>query len=312
MSTNLHVSVLLNEIIQIFSEIRIETFVDCTLGAGGHSFSILETHPEIKRLVGIDQDPTARDLAEKKLRNWKEKVSVIPGNFTGFSHYLDDLQIDKVDGILIDLGVSSMQLDRPEKGFSFLHEGPLDMRMDPENPVTAEIIVNQWSEQEIGRIFRNYGEEKQWRGAARAVVEARTRHPLRTTKDLSAALMPVLGWKASKKKINPLTLVFQALRIAVNRELEVLEHLLPQALDRLSPGGRLAVISFHSLEDRIVKQFFQYQASDKEDTKGLSGLFLDKKPAVRIITKKPVIPNEAEILLNPRSRSAKLRVAEKR
>lgn len=312
MSNKHHVSVLLNEIIEVFSELEINTFVDCTLGAGGHAESILQSHKEINRFIGIDQDPTARVIAYERLQLWKDKLTLIPGNFRDFSTHLDSLGIDKVDGILVDLGVSSMQLDQPEKGFSFMREGPLDMRMDPNNPLTAEIIVNEWTEQKLGQIFRDYGEEKQWRGVARAICSARENRSLKTTKDLSAVLMPVLGWKAAKKGINPLTLVFQALRIAVNGELEAIEQALPQLLDRVSSGGRLAVISFHSLEDRIVKRFFQYQASDKENTSGLAGLFLNKEPTVRMVTKKPIVPSEEEIKLNPRSRSAKLRVAEKR
>jgi 16S rRNA (cytosine1402-N4)-methyltransferase len=306
-----HTSVLLHEILEAFSCLKMEAFVDCTLGAGGHAEAILKAHPELKCYVGIDQDPTAREIASKRLEPWKNKLQLIPGNFRDFQRHLDSLNLDKVDGILLDLGVSSMQLDKPEKGFSFMQEGPLDMRMDPENPLTAEEIVNTWSEQELGRIFREFGEEKQWKSSARAIVASRLRQPIRTTKELAAVLMPILGWKAAKKGINPVTLVFQALRLAVNGELEALEKILPQALLRLNSKGRLAVISFHSLEDRIAKQLFQYEASDKENTSGLAGLFLDKKPTIRIITKKPIIPGETEVDANPRSRSAKLRVAEK-
>ena len=185
------------------------------------------------------------------------------------------------------------------------------MRMDPSASLTAAEIVNSWSEAEIGRILREYGNRKeQWRAVARAIVAGRAVQPLCTTLELASLLKPLFAWK--KKGINPLTLVFQALRIAVNRELDVLEQVLPQAYDLLAPGGRLAVISFHSLEDRIVKDCFRYAASDKEDTSGIGGgLFLDKIPTVKQVTRKPIVPTDAEIQRNIRSRSAKLRVVEK-
>lgn len=310
MTTYPHYSVLLNEILFYFKDCRLEKFVDCTLGAGGHSEALLQSHPEIQLLIGIDQDPLAATIALERLAAWKNKIAFAAGNFVSFSNYLDKHKIETVDGILFDLGVSSMQLDLPEKGFSFMHSGPLDMRMDPNNPLTAAEIVNTWEEHELGRIFRDYGEEKQWKLAARALVHARTKAPLLTTSDLTQNLYPVLHRKA-KKGIHPLTLVFQALRIAVNAELDVLEEVLPRAIERLSPGGRLAIISFHSLEDRIVKNILRYEASDKEDTSGLSGLFINKEPTIKILTKKPVISGDNELSENPRSRSAKLRVAEK-
>jgi 16S rRNA (cytosine1402-N4)-methyltransferase len=305
-----HVPVLLDEILQFFKDCHLKIVVDCTLGGGGHSESLLKTHPEIRLLAGIDQDPVALDLAKQRLDCWKDKTAFMEGNFAHFSLFMDQLKIAEVDGILLDLGVSSMQLNTPEKGFSFMHEGPLDMRMDPKNPLTAADIVNTWSEEEIARIFRDYGEDKQWRLAARVIAEARRKALFTTTTDLSRVLLPVLSRRA-KKGIHPLTLIFQGLRIAVNAELEVLEELLPRAVERLRPGGRLAIISFHSLEDRIVKNILRYEASDKEDTRGLAGLFLNKRPTLKILTKKPIIPLENEILRNPRSRSAKLRVAEK-
>jgi 16S rRNA (cytosine1402-N4)-methyltransferase len=307
-----HTSVLLHETIQLFEGRQIRYFVDCTLGAGGHSEAILEHHPEIETLIGIDQDPASLKLAEKRLAPWKSKLALFHGNFSQLSDILDHFKIQEVNGILMDLGVSSMQLDQPEKGFSFMREGPLDMRMNPENPLSARDIVNEWDEKELGVIFRDFGEEKQWKSAARAIVKARSGKPIETTKELSDILYPVLIRRA-KKGIHPLTLIFQALRIAVNQELEVLEEILPRAIERLLPGGVIAVISFHSLEDRLVKNFFRYEASDKEDTRGLSGsgLFLSKQPTIKLITKKPLEATEEETRLNPRSRSAKLRAAEK-
>ncbi len=310
MSSSAHTPVLLDEILFFFKDLQIPTFVDCTLGAAGHAKALLTSHPEIVRFVGIDQDPAARQIAMQQLLPWKEKSTFIPGNFRDFHTILGSLNLPPLDGILIDLGVSSMQLNMPEKGFSFMHEGPLDMRMDPDNPLTAAVVINTWSEVEIGKILRDYGEEKQWKLAARTIVKRREKKPFQTTKDLADTLYPILKRRA-KKDINPLTLVFQGLRIFVNGELEALRAVLPQALKSLRQGGRLAVISFHSLEDRIVKHFFQYEASDKEDTSGLGGLFRDKPPSIKVITKKPVIANASEIERNPRSRSAKLRVIEK-
>lgn len=308
-----HASVLMQEVLHIFEGRLIYCFVDSTLGAGGHSEVILKAHPEIDLLIGIDQDPMARVIAEERLAPWGKKVRIVPGNFSDLNQYLSSMQIDHVDGILFDLGVSSMQFDLAEKGFSFMRDGPLDMRMDPTQELTAAYIVNQWSEPDLGRIFRDYGEEKRWRAAAFAIVSARKVAPITTTFELAAALSQALKPHPFKKGIHPLTLLFQALRIAVNAELEALESVLPLAIDRLNTGGRLGVISFHSLEDRIVKNTFRFAASDKMDTSGLGdGVFLDKESIVNILTKKPIVPTTEEIEENPRSRSAKLRVIEKR
>lgn len=304
-----HISVLLQEVLEAFKDLTIHTFVDATLGAGGHAEAILQNHPEIKQFIGIDQDPDARAIAAQKLLPWKDKVTIVKGNFSELAHHLKTLGISSIDGALFDLGVSSMQLDRAEKGFSFSREGPLDMRMNPAGTLTAADIVNTWAEGDIARIIRNYGEEKQWRRAARAIVEARTQEPLLTTTQLGALLNRALS--RTKKGLNPATLVFQALRICVNSELEVIESTIPLAMNKLAKGGRLAVISFHSLEDRIVKQAMQFAASDKWNNSGIGGVFLDKPPEVRPITRKPIIATDDEINGNPRSRSAKLRVVEK-
>jgi 16S rRNA (cytosine1402-N4)-methyltransferase len=305
-----HLSVLMSEVLQAFEGSPIHLFIDGTLGAGGHAEAILKAHPEIEVYLGIDQDAEALRLAAQRLSPWKEKIQLRHGNFTQLDEWLKELKFPSVDGILVDLGVSSMQFDQAERGFSFSKEGPLDMRMNPDQSLTAAEIVNTWSEQELGRIFREYGEEKKWRLAAHAIVQARKEKSILTTLDLSAVLKPCFPWNP-KKNINPLTLIFQALRICVNRELEVLETFLSKALNLLSPNGRLAVISFHSLEDRLVKESMRLAASDKWDTSGIGGLFRDKKPTVRLVNRKPMIPTEEEIQYNPRSRSAKLRVAEK-
>lgn len=304
-----HISVLLSEVLSIFNEKTLRVFVDGTLGAGGHAAALLEAHPEIELFIGIDQDPLAIETSSKLLAPWKEKVRFISGNFGDIKKILKSENIEYADGILLDLGVSSMQLGLPEKGFSFLHDGPLDMRMDPNASLTAADIVNMWSERDLGRIFRDYGEEKAWRAAARTIVSARENAPILTTAALAEVLRPVLSWK--KRRINPLTLIFQALRICVNREIEILEETLPQIISLLSPQGRLAVISFHSLEDRIVKNAFRYGASDKLETFGIGSMFRNKEQVLKILTKKPICPSEKEVSHNPRSRSAKLRAVEK-
>ncbi|MBA3816447.1 MAG: 16S rRNA (cytosine(1402)-N(4))-methyltransferase RsmH [Parachlamydiaceae bacterium] len=308
-----HASVLLQEVLHYFEDCSIRYFVDGTLGAGGHSEAILKAHPEIELLIGVDQDPVARAIAEERLAPWGSKVRIVTGNFVDLAKHLSALGIQYVDGILLDIGVSSMQFDMPEKGFSFMRDGPLDMRMDPTKELTAAYIVNHWSEHDLGRIFRDYGEEKRWRAAMYAIANARKVAPITTTFELAAALKEALKPHPYKREIHPLTLVFQALRIAVNAELESLESIIPVAIEKLNTGGRLSVISFHSLEDRIVKNAIRFAASDKMDTSGLGGgLFLDKEPIVNILTKKPITPTTEEIEVNPRSRSAKLRVIEKR
>lgn len=305
-----HTSILLDEILNYFKDKELKYFVDATLGAGGHSEALLKTHPEIEMLIGIDQDPLAREISSKRLAPWNDHVHILSGNFSDISLHLAKLDIRQVDGILFDLGVSSMQFDIPEKGFSFMRNGPLDMRMNPEKILTAAEIINTWSEAELGRIFRDYGEEKRWRAAARAIVAARQNKPIETTLELADILQKAIPYV--KKGINPATLIFQALRICVNAELEVLEAAIPAAISLLNPGGLLAVISFHSLEDRIVKNAMRFAASDKFNTEGIAGVFLDKEPIVNLITKKPIIPSLEEVAANPRSRSAKLRIVEKR
>lgn len=307
--TTPHISVLMSQVLHLFEGKQLRVFVDGTLGAGGHAKALLETHPELEMFIGFDQDPDALRIARDQLEQWSKKIQFIPRNFVDMPQVLRSLNISQVDGILLDLGVSSMQLDQPERGFSFMREGPLDMRMNPNQKLTAAEVVNEWSQEDLGSIFREYGEEKQWRAAANAIVTARAIQPIRTTQELAAVLRPMFAWK--KKGVNPLTLVFQALRICVNLELEVLENILPKAIELLAPGGRLAVISFHSLEDRLVKEAFRFAASDKLNTSGLSGLFLNKDPIVKILTKKPICATDEEVAYNPRSRSAKLRAVEK-
>lgn len=308
-----HLSVLLKECLFYFDDKKLSTFMDGTLGAGGHAEAILTQHPEIQKFIGIDQDFSAIEIARKRLLPFEKKIFFFQNNFSEISKVLRQANVEKIDGILVDLGVSSMQLDTAEKGFSFLRQGPLDMRMDQRQTLTAEEIVNHWEEKDIARILRDYGEEKKWRKVAEAIVRERKKKPINTTLDLVELLEPILRdppW-VKKSKIHPLTKTFQALRIAVNRELEALELFLKDAVLSLNKGGRLAVITFHSLEDRIVKHFFRNAESDKVSTSGIGGMFINKEPLVRILTRKPIEASEEEIAANPRSRSAKLRVIEK-
>lgn len=301
-----HQSVLLKECLLAFDDLKIETFVDGTLGAGGHAEAILSAHPEIERFIGIDQDPSALKIAKKRLENF-QNVRFIHGNFSDLETILE--KSCSVDGILVDLGVSSMQLDQGERGFSFMRDGPLDMRMNPTEGISAKDIVNTWDEKPLADLFYRYGEEKQSYRAARAIIEARQQKPFETTLELANLIEKKL--KRVRWDIHPATKIFQAIRIAVNGELTRLEAFLPQALKALRPGGRLAVITFHSLEDRIVKQRFAYFASDKESTSGIGGMFLDKTPEGRLVYRKALVASEEEVDGNPRSRSAKLRVLEK-
>lgn len=304
-----HFSVLLDECVQAFEGKKLKIFVDGTLGAGGHAEAILEAHPEIELFIGIDQDQSTFLLTKERLKKWENKIKFIHANFEELDLILKKLKLKTIDGIILDLGVSSMQLDQAEKGFSFMKEGPLDMRMNNQSNQTAADLIANLTETELGKIFRDYGEEKQWRFAARLIVKARAEKEITTTKELVNILQPLQ--KFHKKGIHFATLIFQALRIAVNRELLVLEKILPVIVETLSSGSRACIISFHSLEDRIIKNYFRYEASDKEDTSGIGGVFLDKQPRVTLVTKKPIAPSSQEMEKNPRSRSSKLRIIQK-
>ena len=307
----MHKPVLLEQVLQAFEDIDLKTFCDGTLGAGGHAEALLSSHKELVRFFGFDQDASARELAKQRLAPWGSKVTIIPTNFSQLKEQLNRYSASSFDGILLDIGVSSMQIDQGERGFSFGKEGPLDMRMDTTQELTASEVVNEWPQEKLAKIFRDFGEEKRWRRASQLICERRALKPFSTTKELAEFLYPHLKGGKKFQTIHPATLIFQAIRIAVNRELEVLEAVLPQAISLLRPGGILAVITFHSLEDRIVKNYLRFLASDKYDTSGLGGVFLDKKPEVALVTRKPMIASAEEIQCNPRSRSAKLRIAKK-
>mmetsp|Transcript_29949 Transcript_29949/g.41467 ORF Transcript_29949/g.41467 Transcript_29949/m.41467 type:complete len:408 (-) Transcript_29949:138-1361(-) len=321
-----HTSVLLSEILEQFQSINVKVYVDGTLGAAGHAEAILNAHPEMVTLVGMDVDPRAHSLARPLLsqshRHPPLDLHIVRANFREVSSVLQavsaGMQTGGVDAMLLDLGVSSMQIDTASRGFSFMADGPVDMRMDPEAHLQAYQVVNEWPESELERIVRDYGEERRWRQIAHRIVDAR---PIEST----AALVEAIGRggsgprgsrKGGRKEIHPATRTFQALRIAVNDELAAIEQIIPAAIESLAPGGRLGIISFHSLEDRIVKNAFR-DAAGKSNTADIKPHLrymqpeILPEPKVRILTKKPIVATQEEIDRNPRSRSAKLRFIEK-
>jgi 16S rRNA (cytosine1402-N4)-methyltransferase len=295
-----HVPVLLSEVIAGLAPRTGGRYLDATVGGGGHGAAILAASMPDGRLLGIDADPAALAAARERLAAFGERARLMHGNFRDMARLAAEAGVERFDGILLDLGVSSHQLDTPERGFSFLADAPLDMRIDPTAEETAADLVNQLPEGELADLIYRYGEERGSRRIARAIVEARRREPIATTSALAAIVERAMGGR--RGKIHPATRTFQALRIAANHELESLEAALPQAVDLLAPGGRLAVVAFHSLEDRIVKQFFRAES-------GYGGAAGPTR--LRIITKKPIEAREEETRSNPRARSAKLRIAER-
>jgi 16S rRNA (cytosine1402-N4)-methyltransferase len=290
-----HIPVLLNEAIEGLQAEPGGCFVDCTVGMGGHAAAILEKVSTSGRLLGIDVDPEAITAAQAKLSGYGEVVTLVNENFVNLEAICMEYHFYPVDGILFDLGVSSVQLDTAQRGFSFHLEAPLDMRFDPRQRVTAGDIVNTSPEKELVRIIEEYGEERHPRRLARHIVRSR---PITTTSELARVVEQVLGGK--RARIHPATRTFMALRIAVNNELQNLESALKQAIGLLRPGGRLVAISYHSLEDRIVKELMRREATSYEHV-----------PALKLISKKVIKPSLAEVESNPRSRSAKLRIAER-
>jgi 16S rRNA (cytosine1402-N4)-methyltransferase len=304
-----HHPVLYNEIIHALQPTGGGFYVDGTLGAGGHAWGILDASGPDGHLLGLDVDPQALELARERLAPFGSRAILVQASYVTLSEQLAALDWGTVDGILLDLGVSSMQLDTPQRGFSFLADAPLDMRFDPTNPVRAADLVNTLPEAELANLLFTYGEEQRSRQIARAIVNAR---PLYTT----AQLADVVAGAARKRgapgtRIHPATLTFQALRIAVNRELEALETVLPQAVEALAPFGKLAVISFHSLEDRIVKTFFRRESKDCLCPPRQPVCTCGHQATIIELTRRPIRPQAAEMQKNTRSRSARLRVAEK-
>ena len=311
MATFHHLSVLAAEVLQFLTPGSGGVYVDGTLGGAGHAGLIMEASAPDGVLVGIDRDPTAIGVARSRLAPFGDRVRIVHGGFGDLAQHLAALGIDSIDGLLLDLGVSSHQLDAPERGFSFQADAPLDMRMDPTTGVTAADLVNTLSHGELARIIREYGEER-WAGRiASFICTAREEAQSWTTLRLAELVKGAIPRKAWEERIHPATRTFQALRIAVNRELEQLEAGLAAGIGLLRPGGRVVVISFHSLEDRIVKNCFRAHASGCVCPKGLPICQCGKMPALKILTARPVTAGADELVANPRARSAKLRAAVK-
>ncbi len=311
MSENIHLPVLLDETLQMLELKGGETIVDATLGLGGHTEAILEKADNVK-VIGIDQDAKAIDLARIRLAGFGDRLTIFHSNFTDVKQVLQEAKQPQVNGILADLGVSSLQFDSQERGFSFRFDAPLDMRMnaDSDDPTVAELLAGL-SESEIADLIYRYGEERSSRRIARRIVWKREiGEPITTTAELAEAVEKSVK-RNPKDKIHPATRTFQALRIAVNNEIEILEQFLIDSVDVLKIDGRLAVITFHSLEDRIVKQTFQKLSGKCFCPPRIPQCICGAVKRIEILTRKPIVPNEKEIQENPRSRSAKLRVLRK-
>ncbi len=306
MSLPVHTPVLLDEVIAGLQTRPGGCFVDCTVGTGGHAAAILERIRPSGRLLGIDADPEAIQASQEQLSEYREAVTLVNDNFVNLDDICKRYQFHPVDGILFDLGVSSLQLDTAERGFSFTLDAHLDMRFDARQGLTASDIVNNFSEQELARVIEKYGEERHSRRIARHIVQNR---PVATTLELARLVEQAL--RSKRAKIHPATRTFMALRIAANGELQNLEPALEQASDLLRPGGRLVVISYHSLEDRIAKQFMRRAASSCLCPPGIVMCRCGHVPTLKLISRKVIKPASLEIESNPRSRSAKLRIAER-
>jgi 16S rRNA (cytosine1402-N4)-methyltransferase len=306
-SEDLHLPVLLEEVIGSLQPRSGKFYIDATLGLGGHAVAILDACSPEGMLLGIDQDVEALRIASRRLSRYAGRYEVVHSNFSQLKEIAAARRIRDCDGILVDLGVSSLQLDSPERGFSFQQDGPLDMRMDRELPLTANEIVNYYNEKDLANLIYQLGEEPLSRKIARAIVRAR---PLHSTRDLASVIARTAHSRGTRR-IHPATKTFQALRIYVNDELNRLAQFLQVATQLLASGGRILVVSFHSLEDRIVKETLRGLSSDCICPPGLPECVCGHKKVLRLITRKPIIPSPAEVGRNPRSRSAKLRVAEK-
>jgi len=306
MNDSPHQPVLYKEIIHALQPKRGGRYVDGTLGAGGHARGILEASAPDGQMLGLDVDPQALALARKTLAPYEQRIHLVQASYVSLSAQLAQLKWDAVDGILLDLGASSMQFDTPERGFSFQHDAPLDMRFGPSMAQTAADLVNKLSERELADLLYKYGEERDSRKIARAIIKAR---PLHTTRELVAVIESVSPRRGDR--VHPATRTFQALRIAVNEELASIEEVLPQAIAALRSMGRLAVISFHSLEDRIVKNFFREQSKNLVNSPYERIYEEERKATLKEVNRKPIMPSDEEIKNNPRARSAKLRIAEK-
>jgi len=305
-----HVSVLLNECIEGLNIKPDGIYVDGTMGGAGHSKEICKKLSKDGLFIGVDQDENAIKVATERLKDFDNK-KIVRNNFHNIDEVLDELGIDKIDGILLDLGVSSHQLDESERGFSYMQDAPLDMRMDRRSEFDAKHIVNEYSEDELEKIIREYGEERWARRIAKFIVEARSEKELETTLELVDIIKGAIPKKARMDGPHPAKRTFQAIRIEVNNELKIIDETIKKVSKRMNKGGRICIITFHSLEDRIVKQTFKYLSLDCVCDSKILICNCDKEQEVKVISRKPILPSDEEIEVNPRSRSAKLRVAEK-
>ncbi|MTV22839.1 16S rRNA (cytosine(1402)-N(4))-methyltransferase RsmH [Staphylococcus delphini] len=305
-----HISVLLKETVDQLNIKEDGVYVDCTLGGAGHSQYLLNQLSDEGRLIAIDQDMTAINHAKEQLQQDLHKVTFVHNNFRNLANIFAELNIDKVDGILYDLGVSSPQLDVPERGFSYQHNAKLDMRMDQTQPLSAYEVVNTWSYEALVKIFFRYGEEKFSKQIARKIEARRQQQPIETTFDLVACIKEGIPAKARRKGGHPAKRVFQAIRIAVNDELAAFEDSLEQAIDHVKVNGRISVITFHSLEDRLCKQIFQEYEKGPDVPRGLPVLPEAYTPKLKRVNRKPIVADGTDLEDNHRARSAKLRVAE--
>ena len=306
-----HFSVLLNECMEGLDIKSDGIYIDGTCGGAGHSSVIASRLGEGGRLIGLDQDETAVQVATQRLSVFGERAMVVRSNFCELDRVCKELEIERIDGLLLDLGVSSYQLDTPERGFSYQADAPLDMRMDIRNPLTARTVVNEYSEDKLRKILFEYGEERFSSRIASNIVRARESSTIETTGELVEIIKRSIPAHAREGGHHPAKRSFQALRIEVNAELDVIAPAIKSAVRLLNKGGRIAIITFHSLEDRIVKQAFADLASGCTCPKSFPVCVCGKKPICKVITKKPILPSDRELEINPRSRSAKLRVAEK-
>ena len=306
-----HVSVLLQETVDGLNVKPDGIYVDGTLGGGGHSYEVCTRLGAKGSIIGIDQDEAAIEAASIRLKDFGEKVTIVRSNYCDMKSRLHELGIDKVDGIMLDLGVSSYQLDTADRGFSYREDAPLDMRMDQRSEMTARDIVNDYSEMDLYRVIRDYGEDKFAKNIARHIVRERAKRSIETTGELTEVIRHAIPMKFQKKTGHPAKRTFQAIRIELNRELDVLRDSLDDMIDMLNPGGRLCIITFHSLEDRIVKSAFKKNENPCTCPSDFPVCVCGKVSKGRVITRKPILPSEEEMEVNSRSKSAKLRIFER-
>lgn len=307
-----HYSVLLNETIENLNIKPDGIYVDGTLGGGGHAYQVASRLSEKGRLIGIDQDADAIAAAGERLKEFGDKITIIRSNYANMKEELHRIGVEKVDGIVLDLGVSSVQLDTPERGFTYRDENaPLDMRMDDRQSLTAKDIVNGYSEMDLYRIIRDYGEDKFAKNIAKHIVQERAKKPIETTGELTEIIRASIPMKVQVTGGHPAKRTFQAIRIELNKELEVLQNNLDDMIDLLNPGGRICIITFHSLEDRIVKTNFKRNENPCTCPSDFPVCVCGKKSKGKVVTRKPILPSEEELEVNSRSKSAKLRVFER-